>query len=86
MIRTIKRLLARRALERTMRPDPEHRTLRLSQFNRARQMRYWQNVFDSGVNVALAERELERLRKGGQGAEALANGDATPALFNDRRR
>jgi len=44
MVRAIKRLLARRALQRTMRPDPDHRTRRLAQFSTERQLRYWENV------------------------------------------
>jgi len=40
----IRKWLARRALERTMRPDPDHRARRLAQFDTPRQERYWQNV------------------------------------------
>lgn len=37
-----KRIVA--ALERTMRPDPDYRSRRLSQFTRERRERYWRNV------------------------------------------
>jgi len=40
----IRKWLARRALERTMTPDPDHRIRRLAQFTSARQERYWANV------------------------------------------
>ena len=40
----IRRFFARRALERTMRPDPDLRTRRLAQFTAERRARYWANV------------------------------------------
>ena len=40
----LKRWLARRALNRIMRPDPEYRSKRLAQFSKERQERYWRNV------------------------------------------
>jgi len=39
-----KRYLARRALERTLRPDPAYRQARLAQFTAERRARYWANV------------------------------------------
>jgi Tfp pilus assembly protein PilF len=44
MIRAIKRFLARRALERSLRPDPQFRANMLSQFSRERRERYEANV------------------------------------------
>lgn len=40
----IRRYLACRALERTMRPDPIYRERMLAQFSRERRERYWRNV------------------------------------------
>lgn len=40
----LKRYLARKRLERIMRPDPEYRAKRLAQFTPERRARYWQNV------------------------------------------
>lgn len=40
----IRRYFARRALERTMKPDPSYRTNKLAQWSVARQERYWANV------------------------------------------
>lgn len=40
----LKRWLARRALQRIMRPDPDSRTRRLAQFTPERRARYWRNV------------------------------------------
>jgi hypothetical protein len=37
-----------KALERTMRPDPDYRTRRLSQFTKERRERYWRNVGEVG--------------------------------------
>ena len=44
MIRYIKRRLARRALERSLRPDPQYRQNMLAQFTAERRARYWANV------------------------------------------
>jgi len=44
MIRCIKRHLARRALARSLRPDPQYRENMLAQFSPARKARYWANV------------------------------------------
>jgi hypothetical protein len=44
MIRAIKRFLARRALERSLRPDPAFRDNMLAQFTRERRERYEANV------------------------------------------
>jgi hypothetical protein len=44
MIRAIKRHLARRALERSLRPDPAFRDNMLAQFTAKRRERYWANV------------------------------------------
>ncbi len=40
----LKRYLARKRLERIMRPDPELRERRLAQFTAKRRERYWRNV------------------------------------------
>lgn len=40
----LKRYLARKALERTMRPDPIYRERMLAQFSKERRERYWRNV------------------------------------------
>lgn len=40
----IRKWLARRALERTMRPDPTYRQNMLAQFSPDRRERYWANV------------------------------------------
>lgn len=40
----LKQYLARRALERTMRPNPTYRERMLAQFSRERRERYWRNV------------------------------------------
>ena len=40
----IRKWLARRALERTLRPDPAYRQARLAQFTAERRARYWANV------------------------------------------
>lgn len=40
----LKRYLARKRLERIMRPDPESRVRRLAQFTAKRRERYWRNV------------------------------------------
>lgn len=40
----LKRYLARKRLERIMRPDPESRERRLAQWSPERQARYWRNV------------------------------------------
>lgn len=40
----LKRYLARKALERTMRPDPIYRERMLAQFSKERRERYWANV------------------------------------------
>lgn len=40
----LKRWLARRRLERIMRPDHELRARRLAQFSKERRARYWANV------------------------------------------
>ncbi len=39
-----KQWMIRRALARTMKPDPEYRERMLAQFSPARQRRYWHNV------------------------------------------
>lgn len=44
MIRYIKRMKARRALERSLRPDPQYRQNMLAQFTAERRARYWANV------------------------------------------
>lgn len=44
MIRCIKRRLARKALERSLRPDPIYRERMLAQFSSERKARYWRNV------------------------------------------
>jgi hypothetical protein len=44
MIRAIKRYLARRALERSLRPNPTYRHNMLAQFTAERRARYWANV------------------------------------------
>jgi hypothetical protein len=44
MIRAIKRLLARRALERSLRPDPQYRANMLAQFSTERRARYERNI------------------------------------------
>lgn len=38
------RLMARRRLERSLKPDPQYRERRLAQFDEARRQRYWNNV------------------------------------------
>lgn len=40
----LKRWLARRRLERIMRPDPESRERRLAQWPQDRRARYWRNI------------------------------------------
>lgn len=40
----IARYLARKRLERTLRPDPAYRQARLAQFTPERRARYWANV------------------------------------------
>ena len=44
ILKTIKRHLARKALERSLRPDPLYRERMLAQFSRERKARYWRNV------------------------------------------
>lgn len=44
MLAYIKRLKARRALERSLRPDPQYRQNMLAQFTAERRARYWANV------------------------------------------
>ena len=44
MIRYIKRHLARRALQRSLRPDPQYRQNMLAQFTAERRERYWANI------------------------------------------
>ena len=44
MIRYIKRYLARRALQRSLRPNPTYRQNMLAQFTTERRARYWANV------------------------------------------
>lgn len=39
-----RRLMARRRLDRSLRPDPEYRERRLAQFTPERRARYWRNV------------------------------------------
>jgi hypothetical protein len=40
----LSRILARRRLKRSLRPDPEYRDRRLAQFDVERRERYWRNV------------------------------------------
>lgn len=40
----IRRWLARRALERSLRPNPQYRQNMLAQFTAERRARYWANV------------------------------------------
>ena len=44
MFACIKRRLARRALARSLRPDPQYRQNMLAQFTAERRARYWANV------------------------------------------
>lgn len=44
MFACIKRHLARRALERSLRPNPTYRQNMLAQFTAERRARYWANV------------------------------------------
>jgi len=44
MIRAIKRHLARRALARSLRPDPQYRANMLAQFSTKRRARYEHNI------------------------------------------
>ena len=44
MFACIKRRLARRALERSLRPNPQYRQNMLAQFTAERRARYWANV------------------------------------------
>lgn len=44
MLAKIKRHLARKALERSLRPDPMYRERMLAQFGSDRKARYWANV------------------------------------------
>lgn len=41
---SLRRLIARKRLERTLRPDPDYRERRLAQFTPERRARYWANV------------------------------------------
>lgn len=43
-MKCIKRYLARRALQRSLRPDPTYRENMLVQFTAERRARYWANV------------------------------------------
>lgn len=43
-MRWLRKLIARRKLTRTMRPDPDYRDRRLAQFTPERRERYWRNV------------------------------------------
>ena len=43
-MRWLKNLMARRRLERSLKPDPTYRERRLAQFDEARRQRYWNNV------------------------------------------
>lgn len=43
-MRLFTRLMARRRLERSLKPDPQYRERRLAQFDEARRERYWNNV------------------------------------------
>jgi hypothetical protein len=40
----LRQWIARRRLEKLLRPDPEYRNRRLAQFDAARRERYWKNV------------------------------------------
>ena len=40
----LKRLLARRRLAKSLKPDPAYRARRLAQFSPERRARYWRNV------------------------------------------
>ena len=40
----IKQWLAKRKLQKSLRPDPEYRERRLAQFTPERRERYWRNV------------------------------------------
>lgn len=44
MLAYIKRLKARRALQRSLRPNPTYRQNMLAQFTAERRARYWANV------------------------------------------
>lgn len=44
MLNFCKRWLAVRRLKKTLRPDPQYRERRLSQYSKERQERYWRNV------------------------------------------
>lgn len=44
MFAYIKRLKARRALQRSLRPNPQYRQNMLAQFTAERRARYWANV------------------------------------------
>lgn len=43
-MRWLDRLMARRRLERSLKPNPEYRERRLAQFSPERRERYWRNV------------------------------------------
>jgi hypothetical protein len=46
---SLKRILARRRLARSLRPDPDYRERRLAQFTPERRERYFRNVRKAGL-------------------------------------
>jgi len=54
ILANIKQRMAQRKLAASLRPDPESRTKRLSQWSRERQQRYWDAV--EGEPQSLRER------------------------------